>query len=175
MPAPVKTKPAHITLDRVDVFLLLLGGIGVIKAQVAAAPIVLRDAEVEANRLGVADVQVAVGLGRKARDDRLVPPGLEVGLDDVANEVAAGLALCRRLGVCHVLGIRKLVCRRLSAKSHPVSQAAIAVRYNGGAITKGPPWPPPSQPRSHPWLPAHRLHAHRLRDTSSRAPEGIRS
>src|SRR5262252_1765077 len=119
VPAPVETKPAHITLDRVDVFLFLLGGIGVIKAQVAAAPRVLRDAEVEANRLGVADVQVAVGLGRKARDDRLGPPRLEVGLDDVANEVAAWLALCRRLGVCDVLGIRRLVCRRLSAKSHP--------------------------------------------------------
>src|SRR5215471_1001603 len=129
MPAPVETEPAHIALDCVDVFLLLLGGIGVIKAQVAAAPVVLRYTEVEADRLGVADVQVAVGFGRKARDDRLVSPRLEVGLDDVANEVAAGLAQYRRLGVCHVLGFRRFVCCRLSAKSGPVSQAAIAGRH----------------------------------------------
>src|SRR5215467_3233679 len=51
----------------------------------------------------MADMQVAVGLGREARDDRLVPPRLEVGLDDVANEVATWLASCRRVGVCHLL------------------------------------------------------------------------
>src|SRR5262245_31157900 len=140
MPAPVETEPAHIALDCVDVFLLLLGGIGVIKAQVAAAPIVLRYTEVEAARLGVADVQVAVGFGRKARDDRLVSPRLEVGLVDVANEVAAGLARYCRLGVCHV-GFRRFVCCRLSAKSGPMSQAAIAGRHKRvQSPIRGPAW-----------------------------------
>jgi hypothetical protein len=46
------------------------------------------DAEVEADRLGVADVQVAVGFGREAGDD---PPGVisggHIGGDDFANEI----------------------------------------------------------------------------------------
>ena len=47
------------------------------------------DAEVEADRLGVADVEVAVRLGREAGDDGLVPPLAKVGGDDLADEVAA--------------------------------------------------------------------------------------
>ena len=69
-----------------------LVGIGVVEAQVAAAAELLGDAEVEADRLGVADVQVAVGLGRKARHHARVPAGIEVGLHDVADEVLPGLA-----------------------------------------------------------------------------------
>ena len=67
--APIKPQPAHIRFDGVDVFLLFLGGIGVVEAQMAAAAKLLRDAEIEANGLGVADMQVAVGLGRKAGDN----------------------------------------------------------------------------------------------------------
>jgi hypothetical protein len=37
----------------------------------------------------VADVEVAVRLGREARDDRLVPALAQVGGDDLADEVAA--------------------------------------------------------------------------------------
>ncbi len=50
-----------------------------------------RDAEVEADRLGVADVQVAVRLRREAGDDRRRPAGREVGGDDVADEVGQGV------------------------------------------------------------------------------------
>ena len=35
--APVEAEPAHVALDRVDVFLLLLGRIGVVETQMAAA------------------------------------------------------------------------------------------------------------------------------------------
>ena len=72
MLAPVESEPAHVGLDRVDVLLLLLDGVRVVEAQVAAAAELLGDAEVQADRLGVPDVEVAVGLGREARDDRLV-------------------------------------------------------------------------------------------------------
>ena len=47
------------------------------------------NAEVEGDRLGMADVQVAVGLGRKARDDLGVPAGGDVGGDDLADEVGS--------------------------------------------------------------------------------------
>ena len=69
MLAPVEAEPAHVALDGVDVFLLLLHRIGVVEAQVAAAAEFLRHAEIQADRLGVADMQIAVRLRRKARDD----------------------------------------------------------------------------------------------------------
>ena len=95
--APVEAEPAHVVLDGVDILLLLLGRIGVVEPQVAAAAELLGDAEVEADRLGMADVQVAVRLRRKAGHHRRVPLGVEVGLDDVANEIAPAFcySLCR--------------------------------------------------------------------------------
>ena len=54
----------------------------------AAAAKLLRDAEIEGNRLGVADVQVTVRLRRESGHDSPVLAGREIGLDDVANEVA---------------------------------------------------------------------------------------
>ena len=50
----------------------------------------LRHAEVQADRLGVPDVEVAVRLRRKAGDDLVHPAGIAVGGDDVANEVLPG-------------------------------------------------------------------------------------
>ena len=90
--APVEAEPAHVALDGVDVFLLFLGRIGVVEAQVAAAAEFLRDAEIEADRLGVADVQIAVRLRRKAGHHAGMPLGREIGLDDVADEVAPALS-----------------------------------------------------------------------------------
>ena len=46
------------------------------------------DAEVQADRLGVADVEVAVRLGREARDHRRVPAAAQVVGHDLADEVA---------------------------------------------------------------------------------------
>ena len=87
MVAPVEAEPADIALDRVDVLLLFLRRVGVVEAQVAVAAEFLRDAEIQADRLRVADVQIAVGLGREARDDLADAAGGDVGRDDVANEV----------------------------------------------------------------------------------------
>src|SRR3972149_1341968 len=50
--APVEPEPAHIRLDGVDVRLLLLDGVRVVEAKVAAPAELLRDPEVEADRLG---------------------------------------------------------------------------------------------------------------------------
>ena len=70
--APVEAEPADVGLDGVEVLLLLLGRVGVVEAQVAPPAELLGDAEVEADRLRVPDVEIAVGLGREARDDRVV-------------------------------------------------------------------------------------------------------
>ena len=109
---PVEAEPVDGLDDRVDVLLLFLLGVGVVEAQVADAAVIGREAEVEADALGVADVQIAVRLGRKARPDarrigrrRGVVGGIarrsgetaravgalgEVALDDLAQKVAAG-------------------------------------------------------------------------------------
>ena len=108
--APVKTQPFDGVDDGVDVFHLLFFRVGVVKPQVAHATVVARQAEVEADALGVADVQVAIGLGREAGADfggvqlasglmrrvaRAAGPAAagvgavgEVVLDDLAQEVA---------------------------------------------------------------------------------------
>ncbi len=62
-------EPLHGVADGVDVFLVFLLGVGVVEAQVAHAAVFLGQLEVEPDALGVADVQVAVGLGRKAHAD----------------------------------------------------------------------------------------------------------
>ena len=91
--APVEAEPLHVGLDAFDVFGLLLRRIRVVEAQVAAragGSVLLRDPEVQADRLRVAEVQVAVRLRRKARDGRRVFAGGEVRGDDLADEVEFG-------------------------------------------------------------------------------------
>ena len=110
----IRDRPLNGLDDCVDVFLLFLFGICVIEAQMAYAVVVLRQTEIHANRLGVTNMQVAVGFGRKARANacrvglaRLLDGGrtglacptlmlesacAQIGLDDVAQEVGR----CRR-------------------------------------------------------------------------------
>ena len=59
----------------------------------------LRDAEIERDRLGVADMQIAVRLRREPGHDLPVSLGVQIGLDDVANEIAP--RLCRHRFCCH--------------------------------------------------------------------------
>ena len=63
--APVVAQPVDVLLDGLHVLHVLLGGVGVVHAQVAQAAVLLGGAEVDEDGLGVADVQVAVGLGGK--------------------------------------------------------------------------------------------------------------
>ena len=85
---PVEPEPADVRLDCVEVLLLLLERVGVVEAQVAAAAELGGDAEVQADRLGVADVQVAVRLGREARHRRADAARRDVRGDDLPDEVA---------------------------------------------------------------------------------------
>ncbi len=94
--APIEAQPAHVALDGVDVFLLLLGRVGVVETQVAAPAELLGDAEIQADRLGVADVEIAVRLGREPGHHRGVLFGVEVRLNDVADEIAPAFVWCFR-------------------------------------------------------------------------------
>src|SRR5690606_13090261 len=87
---PVEAEPAYVFLDRGDVLGVFLGWVGVVEAQVAAAAELLGDAEVQADRLGVADVQVAVGFGRETGADGVVLAAGQVVADDLPDEVGPG-------------------------------------------------------------------------------------
>jgi len=89
MRAPIEAEPAHIRLDRVDIFLLLPGRVGVVETEMAAPAEFLGDAEIERDRLGMADMEIAVGLGRKARDRRGDALLRNIRGDDVADEIAS--------------------------------------------------------------------------------------
>ncbi len=93
--APIEAEPAHVGLDGVDIFLLFLGRIGVVEAQIALPAELLRDAEIQTDRFGVADMEVAVRLRRKARDHALVPARRQIGAHDVADKILARFAGCR--------------------------------------------------------------------------------
>ncbi len=100
---PRETEPLDAVDDGVDVFLVFLLGIGVVEAQVAAAAVVARQAEVQADRFGVADVQVAVRLRREAGDHgRQALAGMGAGGQVVIRRWRAEsstTARCRGAGV----------------------------------------------------------------------------
>ena len=91
---PVEAQPADVLLDRVDVLDVFFRGVGVVEAQVAGAAELGRNAEIQADRLGVADVQVAVRLGREARGDTSgVLPRADVLSHDGPDEIERGVCL----------------------------------------------------------------------------------
>ena len=63
---PFESEPLDVVLDVLDVFGVLLDGVGVVEAQVADAAIALSDAEVHGNGFGMTDMKVAVGLRRES-------------------------------------------------------------------------------------------------------------
>ena len=63
--APVKAEPVNVLLNGLDELVVLLGGVRVVHAEIAQAAEALGRAEVDAQRLAVADVQITVRLGRK--------------------------------------------------------------------------------------------------------------
>ena len=67
--APVKAQPVDVLLDGLHVLHVLLGGVGVVHAEVAQPAVLLGGAEVDAQGLAVADVQIAVGLRRETGVD----------------------------------------------------------------------------------------------------------
>ena len=86
---PAADQPVHVPDDRLHVLDVFLRRIGVIHAEVADAAEFAGDAEIQADRLGVADVEVAVGLGRKPRVTLRIFPGFQVFGDNVADKVGS--------------------------------------------------------------------------------------
>ena len=85
---PVVAKPVYILGDGVDIFLFFFCRIGIVKAQVARTAVLFRNAEVQTDRFGMADVQITVRLGRKARMNFAIKAPIFIVLfDDGGNEV----------------------------------------------------------------------------------------
>ena len=86
--APLDCEPADVGFDHVDISLLLLHRTGIVEAQAAMPAEFLRDAKIQADRLGVTDMEIAVGFGRKTRDHGLVATGTrDCRPDDVADKI----------------------------------------------------------------------------------------
>ena len=85
---PVKPQPAYVLHDALIVKRFLALRIGVVKAQIGAAAELLGHAEVDADGLGVANVQKTIGFGWKAGDDATVIfAGSDIFADAVADKM----------------------------------------------------------------------------------------
>ena len=94
---PAEPEPLDVAHDGLDVLRLLLGRIRVVETQVALAAELLGQPEVQADRLRVPDVKVAVGLRGKAGVHFLDDAVLQIVHDDLFDEMwaFAGLSLHR--------------------------------------------------------------------------------
>ena len=90
---PVETEPPDLIDDGVHEGLVFLQGIGVVKPQETAPARLRGHAEIQADGLGMAHVEVTVRLGRKARDDDAVPAGSRVAsfTGSAHRQIGAGL------------------------------------------------------------------------------------
>ena len=66
---PIKAQPLHRLFNGVDVLLVFLDRIGIVKAHVAVAAVVTSQTEIQADTLGVTNMQIAIGFGRKTCTD----------------------------------------------------------------------------------------------------------
>ena len=83
----VGTQPVQVFDDAVDILLAFAGGVGVVQTQIEFAAVLVRDGPVDIDRLGAADVQVAVGLRRETGMDLADLALGEVGVDDLGQKV----------------------------------------------------------------------------------------
>ena len=83
----METQPLNVFFDGVDVFVVFFFRIGIVKTQVAQAVVNISQTEVQADGFGVADVQVAVRLGRETGLDGCMFTAFEVFIDNGADKV----------------------------------------------------------------------------------------
>ena len=65
--APLEAEPTDVLEDVLHILVVFLAGVGIVEAEVAHAIVVLGHAEVHTDSLGMANMQVAIGLRREAR------------------------------------------------------------------------------------------------------------
>ena len=117
---PVEAQPVDVLLDGLHVLHVLLGGVGVVHAEIAQSAVLLGGAEVDGQGLAVADVEIAVGLGGEPGVDShaLVLPALsDVLVDEVVDKVLAHGYVQFFCHVCHSLVKNKIGLRRGGTQS----------------------------------------------------------
>ena len=67
--APIEAQPADVTLDGIDEKLFFLHRVGVVEAQMAGTAKFAGNAEIQADRLGMTNVQVTIRFWRETGDD----------------------------------------------------------------------------------------------------------
>ena len=80
-------EPLDVLDNRVDILHILFNRVGIIKAQIAHAAVFLSGAEIDRNRLCMADVQISVRLGRKTGVNLCVHAVFEILVDKSVNKV----------------------------------------------------------------------------------------
>ena len=85
---PLVAQPADVIFDAIHKFGVLRGRVRIVEAQIRFAVVLLRQFEVDRDRLAVPDVQIAIRLGREARmHTAVVLAGGHVFFDDLFDEV----------------------------------------------------------------------------------------
>ncbi|BAF61048.1 hypothetical protein PTH_2866 [Pelotomaculum thermopropionicum SI] len=95
---PIKPEPFYILLDRLHIFLVFFGRVGIVEPQVAQPAVLSGEAEIEADRFGMPDMQVAVGFrGKPGMDAAAVFVCLHVFVNNVLNEIGRLQRTCTHL------------------------------------------------------------------------------
>ena len=90
---PLKPQPRNVLSNGVHVFRVFLDRVGVVKPEIDHAPILRGQPKVHTNRLGVPNVQIAIGFWRKpCVHTTTVQPCFKVGIHDLLNEMTAAVA-----------------------------------------------------------------------------------
>lgn len=93
----MEAQPFNVVLDGLYVFDIFFYRVRVIEAQVALPLIILGNAKIQANRLGVTNMQIAIWLRRKTGANTGVLPVRQVFINDLTNKVSwAGFSLTHR-------------------------------------------------------------------------------
>lgn len=130
--APIEAEPPDIVLDGIDKFLLFLRGVCIVEPEIAAPAEFFGDSEIQANRLGVPNVQVAIGFRWETGDDCLVPAGGQIIANLIPNEIPCFFL---NFAVAHSLRHRlprEALCARNYASRQEIPGCAntTAVRFS---------------------------------------------
>ncbi|OPZ07810.1 MAG: hypothetical protein BWZ07_03255 [Alphaproteobacteria bacterium ADurb.BinA280] len=133
MLVPGESQPDHIIANRLNELRIFAGWVGVIETQVAGAGEIAGNAEIQADALGMAQVQVSIGFGWKARAhlSAMLAAGL-VSQHDLADEIGRS----RRIG--HANGLRQALRKQsgsLTRTFHEVAQNGVINPDNAGVST----------------------------------------
>ena len=83
----MEAQPLDVFFDGVDVFVVFFFRIGIVKTQITQAVVNISQTEVQTDGFGVADVQIAVRLGRETGLDGCMFTAFEVFFDDGADKM----------------------------------------------------------------------------------------